>query len=183
MKKVTVHAGHNKQGHVACGASDYLDESKECRYIKRLVVKGLKKRKVKVVDCTVNNGTSQNDVLRKIIKKTNDADAQMNVALHMNAFIHSKKDGKTKGVEVCVYDMNDAVTYALAKKICNSLEVMGFENRGIKERKDLAFLRKTKRRAILVEICFVDDQDDAILYRKNKEKIADAITTAIFELA
>ena len=33
ITKVTVHAGHNKNGKIACGASDYIDESKEARII------------------------------------------------------------------------------------------------------------------------------------------------------
>ncbi|RKI24644.1 N-acetylmuramoyl-L-alanine amidase, partial [bacterium D16-36] len=31
ITKVTAHAGHNRPGRIACGASDYLDESKETR--------------------------------------------------------------------------------------------------------------------------------------------------------
>lgn len=63
---VTVHGGHNPQGKIACGASDYIDESKEDRIITKKVVKLLKKNGIKAYNCTVNNGTSQNDVLRKI---------------------------------------------------------------------------------------------------------------------
>lgn len=65
IKKVTVHAGHNKQGKIACGASDYIDESKEARIICKKVVSLLKKNKIKAYNCTVNNGTSQLDVLKK----------------------------------------------------------------------------------------------------------------------
>ena len=44
IKKVTVHAGHNPSGKIACGASDLLDESTEARYITRKVIKLLKKK-------------------------------------------------------------------------------------------------------------------------------------------
>ena len=40
---VTVHGGHNPQGKIACGASDYIDESKEDRIITKKVVALLKK--------------------------------------------------------------------------------------------------------------------------------------------
>lgn len=33
IKAVTVHGGHNPQGKIACGASDYIDESREDRII------------------------------------------------------------------------------------------------------------------------------------------------------
>lgn len=77
IRKVTVHAGHNPSGKIACGASDLLDESTEARWITRKVIKLLRKKGIKAVNCTVNNGTSQGDVLRKICDKCNavaDAD-------------------------------------------------------------------------------------------------------------
>jgi len=181
ITKVTVHAGHNKQGKIACGASDYLDESTEARYLKRKVIRYLKKQGVKAIDCTINDGKNQKDVLNRIIEKTNKADASINVSFHFNACTHAKEDGKTKGCEVCVYNIDDAVTYALGTSICKELEKLGFKNRGIKERKDLAFLRKTKRRALLIEVCFVDDQDDAKLYEKNKDAVAQAIAGSILK--
>lgn len=43
IKAVTVHGGHNPQGKIACGAADYIDESKEDRIITKKVVSLLKK--------------------------------------------------------------------------------------------------------------------------------------------
>ena len=39
MKDITIHAGHNPSGKIACGASDYIDESTEARYIVKKLVK------------------------------------------------------------------------------------------------------------------------------------------------
>lgn len=180
IKAVTVHAGHNKHGKVACGASDYIDESKEARIICRKVKKLLKQNGVKAYNCTVNDGTSQSDVLVKIVKKCNSKVRDLDVSIHFNAYQHSKADGKTKGVEVCTHssntsDMVKKVSAAICKKISN----IGFTNRGVKERSDLYFLNRTTKPAILVEVCFVDDQDDAKLYKANKDKIAKAIANAI----
>ena len=58
IRKVTVHAGHNPSGKIACGASDLLDESTEARYITKKVIKLLKKNDIKAVNCTINNGTN-----------------------------------------------------------------------------------------------------------------------------
>lgn len=58
IKAVTVHGGHNPQGKIACGASDYIDESREDRIITKKVIRLLKKNGIKAYDCTVNNGTS-----------------------------------------------------------------------------------------------------------------------------
>lgn len=68
IKVVTVHGGHNPQGKIACGASDYIDESKEDRIITKKVVALLKKNGIKAYNCTVNNGTSQTDVLKKFVQ-------------------------------------------------------------------------------------------------------------------
>lgn len=183
IKNVTVHAGHNKQGKVACGASDYLDESKECRYICRKVVKLLKKNKIKATNITVNNGTSQSDVLRTLVDRANDTvrSVDLHISLHMNACTHEiVDDGKSKGVEVCLIQADGkTMKEKVAKKICANISKLGFTNRGVKNRTDLYFLNKTFNPAILVEICFVDDATDARLYKKYKDDIAKAIVNAV----
>ena len=63
-KVITIHAGHNPHGKIACGASDYISESKENRYILK-EVKKLLKGKVKYYDVTVSNGKNQNDILKR----------------------------------------------------------------------------------------------------------------------
>ena len=69
IKKVTIHAGHNPSGKIACGAVGILDESLEARAIVKKVIALLEKNNIDTVDCTVNNGISQTDVLRKICEK------------------------------------------------------------------------------------------------------------------
>ena len=176
MRTITIHAGHNKSGKVACGASDYLDESKEARYIVKEVKKALR-GKVKVVDCTVNNGTSQKDVLQKIVKKCNAVKRDMDISIHFNASNHSEKDGKSKGVECWEYENKGY--YSVANRICYNISELGFYNRGVKISKSLYFLKNTNKPSLLIEVCFVDDEDDAILYKKKKKKVALAIADAI----
>ena len=67
----------------------------------------------------------------------------------------------------------------LASRICLKLAKLGFQNRGIKVRDDLYFLNHTSKPAILVEVCFVSDPDDAILYKTQKNDVAKAIVQAI----
>lgn len=180
QKIVTIHAGHNPSKKTGCGAKGFLDESKEARYLKKRVIKILKKRKdIKVFDCTVNNGRSQGDVLKKIIEKTNKINADLNVSFHFNAFKTSKKDGFVKGCEICIYDKNNQFTKNIANNILKEMEKLGFTNRGIKERKDLGFLRRTNTQSILIEFCFVDDMDDYLLYTKKKDLIPNIIANSI----
>lgn len=175
---VTVHGGHNPQGKIACGASDYIDESKEDRIITKKVVKLLKKNGIKAYNCTVNNGTSQNDVLRKICAKCNSKKRDVDISIHFNAANHQKiRDKKNVGTEVWVRK-TDGVRGDLAKRICNKISKIGFTNRGVKATQNLWFLNQTNRPALLIEVCFVTDPDDFDLYKKSKDKIAQAIVDA-----
>ena len=178
MKTITLHAGHNPKGKIACGASDYLDESTEARWLGRKVKALLKKKKVAVYNCTVNNGINQKDILQKIVNKCNSKSRSLDVSIHFNACKHSTPDGKTKGVECWVHNSN-SVTALLARDICGNIATLGFTNRGVKESKSLYFLRHTNQPAMLIEVCFVDDADDAKLYKKCKNQIAAAIADTI----
>lgn len=180
IKSVTVHAGHNKNGKIACGASDYIDESKEARVICRKVVRLLKKNGIKAYNCTVNNGTSQSDVLRRICRKCNARKRQLDISIHFNAAVHSQADGRTKGVEALVFT-DDGIKADIAKRICGRISKIGFTNRGVKTRKDLYVLKNTTAPAVLIEVCFVDDQDDARLYKKSKDAVAQAIAGAVIK--
>ena len=176
---VTVHGGHNPQGKIACGASDYIDESKEDRVITKKVVKLLKKNGIKAYNCTVNNGKSQNDVLRKICAKCNSKKRDIDISIHFNAANHKKmRDKKNVGTEVLVRN-TDGVRGDLSKRICNKISKIGFTNRGVKTTQNLWFLNQTNRPALLIEVCFVTDPDDFDLYKKSKDKIAQAIVDAI----
>ena len=180
IKKVTVHAGHNPSGKIACGASDLLDESTEARWITRKVIKLLKKNGVKAVNCTVNDGTSQGDVLRKICAKCNAvADADLHISIHFNSGRNDKKgDGRTGGTEVLLTrDVDDKGD--IAKRVCNQMAKLGFTNRGVKTRTDLYFLNHTKAPALLVEVCFVDDKDDYMLYKADRMAVARAVAQAV----
>lgn len=180
IKKVTVHGGHNPSEEIACGASDLLDESKEDRYITRKVIKLLKKNGIKAVNCTVNNGSNQMDVLQKICAKCNAVtDADMHISIHLNFGRADKKgDGKVGGTEVLLTE-NVSDKGDIAKRICNQMGNIGFTNRGVKVSKNLYFLNHTKAPAILIEVCFVDDRDDCMLYTSDRDAVVKAIVKAI----
>ena len=177
--RINVHAGHNSDGRVACGAVGLIKESTEARVIKDKVIQYLRKSGHTAYDCTCNNGTSQNDVLKKIVDKCNSKQVDLDVSIHFNSGANDKKgNGKSTGVEVLVYSKtsksNDEAT-----RICSKLSAIGFKNRGVKVRTDLYFLKHTKAPALLIEVCFVDDADDVELYKKNIDKIAKSIAEAI----
>ena len=172
-----VHAGHNAEGKVACGAVGLIKESTEARKVTERVIELLKEKGHTVYDCTVNNGISQSDVLSKIVKKCNAHKVNLDVSIHFNEGRNDKKgDGSTGGTEVLVYDANSKAMDE-AVRICNKLAKLGLRNRGVKTRKDLYFLRKTKSPSLLIEAAFVDDADDVAVY--DCDKVAKAIVEGI----
>lgn len=175
--KINVHAGHNPDGKKACGAVSFIKESTEARKVKDLVIKYLKQQGHTVYDCTVDNGTSASDVLKKIIAKCNNHSVSLDVSIHFNSGAKDKNgNGKTTGTEVLIYS-NTSKAKDKATNIAKEIAKLGFKNRGVKTRKDLYFLRKTKAASLLIECCFVDDKDDVALY--NADKMAKAIVKGI----
>lgn len=161
---INVHAGHNPDGKVACGASGFIQESTEARKVKNEVVSQLRQLGHTAYDCTCNNGASQADVLTKIVNTCNSHEVDLDVSIHFNAgACDSVGNGKTTGTEVFIYNASSkSKTYA--DKVCTAIAELGFKNRGVKISTSLYFLKKTKAPAMLIECCFVDDKDDVQLY-------------------
>lgn len=174
--RINVHAGHNPDGMTACGAIGLIRESTEARAVKDRVITQLVSMGHTVRDCTCNNGTSQNDILQKIVSACNAQEADLDISIHFNAGAQSEADGHTTGTEVYVYSTSStAATYA--QQVIDSIAALGFRNRGVKERTSLYVLRHTKAPAMLIECCFVDDPEDVALY--NADRMAAAIVAGI----
>lgn len=179
MAKYNVHAGHNPDGKKACGAVGLIKESTEARKVKELVIKYLKEQGHTVYDCTVDNGTSKNDVLNKIVAKCNAHDVNLDISIHFNSGAKDKKgNGKSTGTEVYVYAVKSKAKDEAAN-ICNELDDLGFKNRGVKINRNLKVLKSTNAPALLIEVCFVDDKDDVKLYKDNADQVARAIVKGI----
>lgn len=177
--KLNIHAGHGADGKVAYGAVGLIKESTEARKVKDKVIEYLKMDGHTVYDCTVDEGKNASDILKKIIAKCNANTVDKDVSIHFNAGVNKKTtDNKTTGTEVLVYS-KESKMYDEAKEVCARLEKIGFKNRGVKVRTDLAYLKGVKASAMLVETAFVDDADDVKLYQENIDKIALAIAESI----
>lgn len=175
--RINIHAGHNPDGKVACGAVGYIKESTEARRVKDKVIALLKSDGHIVYDCTCEDGTSQANVLTKILAKCNAHPVDLDVSIHFNALVKSAKDGKTKGTEVLVYSKTSKAI-PKAEAVCNAItKSLGITNRGIKVRSDLAFLKKAQSPSMLIECLFVDDADDVAKY--DADKLANAIVEGI----
>lgn len=177
--KINVHAGHNPDGKIACGAVGLIKESTEARKVKKEVIRLLRKKGHKVYDCTCTNGTSQTDVLKRIVTKCNKHKVDLDISIHFNCGVGDKKgNGKTTGTEVYVYSEKSAAKPA-AERVVEEIAALAFKNRGVKIRTDLYVLHRTNSPAMLIECCFVDDKDDVKLY--DAKKMAAAIVSEFWE--
>lgn len=168
--KFNIHAGHDAQGKGASGACSKIDgvgwiyESVEDRNVKDEVIELLRENNHTIYDCTVDSAGNQDKNLSQIVAKCNAHTVDLDVSIHFNSGRNDKRgDGDNAGVEVYCYDEK---TKDIAERICKNISKLGFDNRGIKIKKDYYVLRKTKAPAILIECCFIDDKDDVLLYKK-----------------
>lgn len=166
--KINLHAGHNPAGKVACGAVGLLDESKENRLINAEMIKVLKSLGHTVYDCTVNNGTGQTDVLKKICAKDNAHSVDISGSIHLNSGRNDKKgDKKQGGYEINAYNYSGKKK-EIAEQCVANMKALGFKTHGnpYKVRTNLYYLKHSKNPCLLHEVCFVDDRDDYELYKK-----------------
>lgn len=186
--KFNIHAGHNPDGKIACGSVGLIKESTQARKVKDYVIEYLKQAGHTVYDCTVNDGTSQSNVLNKIIAKCNAHKVDLDVSIHFNSGRKDLKgDNSIGGTEVLLYDFKNDKLNQVAKSVADEILKIGFKLRsdnttikgmeGVKLRPELAVLNGTKAPAMLIECCFVDDADDIEIY--NAKKMARAIVKGI----
>lgn len=183
--RINVHAGHNPDGKVACGAIGIIQESTEARKVKDEVIKQLTALGHEAYDCTVDNGTSVKNVLTNIVKKCNAHDVDLDVSIHFNSGRNDYSgDGSIGGTEIFVYS-GKSKALAAAKSVANAFAAEGYRLRkdgtspaaGVKINPKLYVLNKTQSPAMLVECCFVDDKDDVALY--DYKRVASAIVYGI----
>lgn len=175
--KINIHAGHNPDGKVACGAIGLIKESTENRAVKDKVISKLRSLGHTVYDCTVEDGKNQSDVLQKIVSKCNAHDVDLDVSIHFNSGASDRNgNGQTTGTEVFIYSSSSGAK-VYADNICRAISALGFKNRGVKVNSGLYVLKNTKADALLIECCFVDDADDVKRY--DSESMATAIVKGI----
>ena len=171
---IAIHAGHNPDGKVACGAVGFQKEStlarEVCAYLSDYLLRyeGIDA----VADVTCNNGKNASDVLNRVVQRTNSIDTDLSISIHLNASATPSANGS----EVWCYTNNNAMPY-LGNEICKELEKYGYRNRGVKTSSSLVVLRKIKCDSILVECAFVTNRGD--MNKFNSRQVAKRIAKGI----
>lgn len=178
MAKYNVHAGHCPQGKGASGATGLLKESVEDRLIKNEVIRLLKANGHTVYDCTCDTAETQSGCLKKIVSKCNKHAVDLDISIHLNSGRNDKKGDKKIGGFETWATANTGIKKEVSERIRKKMKELGFADRGSKTTSGLYVLNHTKSKAILLEVCFVDDKDDYDLYKKVGYK---AVAKAIVE--
>ncbi len=156
---VGVNCGHTIEG-VGCGAVGLFSESEYTRKVGYVLMELLKNNGVSVIDCTIDRAVSQSAYLKAVVDLANDQKLDYFVSIHFNASVGHA----AKGVELYTYKGRK---YQDALDICGNLSQLGFENRGVKDGSGLYVIRKTKAKAVLIEICFCDNYEDVQIYHQS----------------
>lgn len=154
------------------GASDIIDEVTEARKVVTQVVAYLKQLGVTVYEFHDDTSRTQNQNLSTIVNFHNSKNRELDVSIHFNS---AGRTNNPLGVEVLYYDQS-GLAANVSQVIANA---SGLKNRGAKQRKELYFLRKTSKPAILIEVCFVTSTADVELYQKNFDAICRAIAETL----
>lgn len=124
--------------------------------------------------------TRTTDVDYSVIERAeiaNNSNADFFLSIHRNA---TGIPNASQGAEMLVYDTS-GIKIDVANNILYNLEAIGFLNRGITERPNLAVLRRTRMPAVLAEVGFIDSDYDNELFDTRFDDIADAIAAGILE--
>lgn len=171
FNKIAISAGHGK---LVRGAAGVLNEVDEARKIMPRVADNLRALGVTVATFQDDTSKSQRENLNTIVNWHNKQDRDLDISIHLNAFEQTERPIGTE----CLYKTQQKLAATMAAAMANA---GGFINRGPKKNDGLAFLNGTHKPAILLEICFVDSEADAKLYRKNFDLICSAIANTLVD--
>ena len=123
-------------------------------------------------------GTSNASSVTARVTEANSWDADIFVSIHTNASVNPSANG----AEALIYSTSSTEAYDLAEDIITNLtEVTGLRNRGVIERPGLYVLRRTAMPAVLVELGFITNPEEAELMVNSPRLFALGIYRGILE--
>lgn len=124
--------------------------------------------------CEVN--TLQDDDLGLVCAESNNWGSDIFVSLHCNSF-----NTKARGTETLYKSSNgERLAKCIQEQIINSINTV---DRGIKKRDELWVLNGTDAVAVLVEMAFIDNEDDHSMLMNDLDTIVRAIARGITDYA
>lgn len=153
--KIGLRGGHSTN---CIGAVGIVNEYEQMQEFFKHISKSLTSYGHTVIDCN-SNGSTANVELSEGAAKANNANVDLFISLHMNAF-----DGSGNGTEALV-SSESSKALPIASKLCENFSQLGFKNRGVKFQK-LYEMNHIQAPNIIFEICFCDSKNDIEIYNK-----------------
>lgn len=123
-------------------------------------------------------GFSNSSSLAERTRQANAWGADVFISLHTNAALNTNASGS----EALVYSYSSEVANELAEDILESMtQITGLRDRGVIERPGLYVLRETEMPAVIVEMGFITNANDANLMANSPELFARGIYEGIVE--
>lgn len=120
-------------------------------------------------------GTSNLTSLQERVRRANTWDADYFISIHVNG----STNPSANGTEAYVY-AEETQSYYLAEHMVNAIvERMGTRKRGVFARPSLYVLRRTSMPAVLVELAYISNPEDAAKLRDDPYGFAYAMYTGI----
>ncbi|MCL2575732.1 MAG: N-acetylmuramoyl-L-alanine amidase [Defluviitaleaceae bacterium] len=176
IKAITLSSGHGKYMQ---GASGIINEVIEARRVANQVAKILRGADIAVNLFHENDAKNATDNVNSIIKYHNSTQRDLDVSIHFNDF----KEATAHGTET-LHIEGDTQTRGIASRISRAISAASgiFLRRGdgtFARTTQVGFLRFTNRPAVLLEVCFVRNENDVRLYQENFYAICHAIAEGI----
>jgi len=174
MAKIFIDAGHNDSG-FDTGASGNGMREQDITFAVAQILGALLQgvgvdikysRDIK----TCNVGYSLNSSLSQRANMANNFGADYFISIHCNSFGVLTANG----TEICICGVGGKAEQ-LANSIRPNLAKLGLQDRGNSIRPELAVLKKTKMSAILIELGFISNPNDAQILRDRQDELANAI--------
>ncbi|WP_342756723.1 N-acetylmuramoyl-L-alanine amidase [Kineothrix sedimenti] len=174
---IGVNCGHTISG-AGYGAVGLIKESEHTRLVGHALMEKLRAAGASVVDCTIDTANTQSEYLAAAVALANRTDLDWFISIHFNA----SPSRAGQGVEVYTYEGKQ---YQDALDVCGNIASYGFKNRGVKAGSGLYVIKNTKAKAMLIEVCFCDNEQDVSLYNSigGADTIAQAIFNGIYDYA
>lgn len=181
--KILLIAGHGESDSGAV-ANGYIEAE-----LTREVVRKLKPQLDKYADVTIAD-TGKNWYTYKNRVSLNFALYDYVLEIHFNAAVNDTKgNGRTTGTGI--YITNSEKTWGVEENIVKNIAALGFRNRHldakgdfVPKKKDFSVIARAKNQGVssaLLEVCFIDDLDDMLLFQSQKDSVIKAIANGIIK--
>lgn len=178
--KIFIDQGHNPQG-INAGAEGFGLREQDVTYNVGMYLADLLRKDSRFEVRTSRNspdeilGTSNSTSLSARVNAANSWPANYFISIHANA----NTNPVINGTEVYVYQ-EYSQSYYLAERVLSAIvSNVGTKNNGVRVRPSLYVLRKTNMPAILIELAYITNANDAEKLKNNQYQFAEAIYSGL----